>query len=150
MNTVPAQRDYYIIDEDPFKVHIERSSSFRVHNPSHCPRRHSVQVLYNAQTSIYVLTNSTSSHKAMKTQDKMSENLHDPITPNIWPSSFSSNPLDYYVWGVVEWETNKHPHNTLDSFRAPITRVMTQFDSGMQTFRQRNESVVAAEGDFVE
>ena len=68
----------------------------------------------------------------------MSKNLHDHITPNIWPlSSPDLNPLDYYVWGLVEWKTNKHPYNTLDSLRAGITRVMTHidddhlFDSGM-------------------
>jgi len=52
----------------------------------------------------------------MTTQDWMSENLHDHITPNMWPlSSPDLNSLDYYIWGVVERETNKHPHNTLDS-----------------------------------
>ena len=52
------------------------------------------------------------SHKALTTQDWISENLHD----NIWPSSSPDiNPIEYYVWEVVEWETNKHPYNKLDS-----------------------------------
>jgi len=45
----------------PFKVHkghIERSSGFWVHNPSHCPRRHPVQVIRDAQRSVYVCTHS--------------------------------------------------------------------------------------------
>jgi len=91
----------------------------------------------------------------MRTQDWMSENLHDHITPNMWPpSSPDLNPLDYYVWGVVERETNKHPHNTLDSLRAAITRVMTHMDEdhlirACKRFRQRIEAVIAAERDFI-
>ena len=65
----------------------------------------------------------------MTTQDSMSENLHDHITPNMWPpSSTDLNLLDYYVWGIVEQETNIHPHNTLDSLKVAITRVMTHMD----------------------
>ena len=82
--------------------------------------------------------------------------LHDHITPNMWPpSSPDLNPLDYYVWDVVERETNKHLHNTLDSLRATITRVMTHMDKdplirACKRFRQRIEAVTAAEGDFIE
>ena len=65
----------------------------------------------------------------MMTQDWMPENLHDHITPNIWlPNSPDLNPSDYYVWGVVERETNKHPHNKLDSLREAINRVMTHME----------------------
>jgi len=68
------------------------------------------------------------------------------------------NPLDYCVWGVVEREINKHPHNTLDSLRATITRVMTHMDKNPLIrackqridFRQRIEAVITAEGDFIE
>ena len=78
---------------------------------------------------------SAPSHKAMTTQDWMSENLHDHITPNTWPpSSPDLNPLDYYVWVVVERETNKHSHNTLDSLKAAITRVMTHMDKHAKVF----------------
>ena len=86
----------------------------------------------------------------------MFENLHDHLTPNIWsPISPDLNPLDCYVWGVVEWETNKHPHFTLDSFRTAITRVMTLMDKGhliraCKRFRQRIESAIVAEGDLIE
>ena len=100
---------------------------------------------------VYGCTNSVPSHKDMTTQDWMSENLHDHITLNIWPpSSPDLNPLDYYVQGVVERETNKHPQKTLDSLRAAITRVMTHMDEDhLQTFLPRTESVIAAEGDFI-
>ncbi len=36
--------------------------------------------------------------------------FHDHITPNIWPSnSLDLNPLDYYVWSVIERGVNEHP-----------------------------------------
>ena len=91
----------------------------------------------------------------MTMQDWMSENLHDHITPNIWPpSSPDPNPFDFYEWGVVERETTKH-HNTLDSLRAAITRVRAHTDEdhliwACKRFRERIESVTAAEGDFIE
>ncbi|QQP57636.1 Uncharacterized protein FKW44_002686 [Caligus rogercresseyi] len=28
------------------------------------------------------------------------------------------NPCDYYLWGVLERDTNKHAPNTVDSFKA--------------------------------
>lgn len=53
---------------------------------------------------------------ALKTQDWMAENFHDHVAPNLWPpNSPDYNPLDYYLWGVVEKEVNKHPHNTKSS-----------------------------------
>lgn len=46
----------------------------------------------------------------------MAENFHDHVAPNLWPpNSPDYNPLDYYLWGVVEKEVNKHPHNTKSS-----------------------------------
>ena len=94
------------------------------------------------------------SHKAMTTQNWMSENLHNHITPNMWPLSPDLNPLDYYVWGVVERETNKHPHITPDSLRAAITiRVMTHMDHlirACKRFRQRIEAIIAGEDDFID
>ena len=70
----------------------------------------------------------------MTTLDWMSEKLHDHITPNIWPpSSPDLNPLDYYVCGVVERETNKHPFDTLDYLRSSYyqSNERGSFDSDM-------------------
>ena len=106
--------------------------------------------------SVYACTNSAPSRKAMTMQDWMSENLHDHITPNIWPhNSPDINPLDYYVFRIVEREINKYPHNMLDFLRVAITRVITHMDKdhlirACKRFRQRTESVIGAEGDFTE
>ncbi|XP_046868909.1 uncharacterized protein LOC124461437 [Drosophila willistoni] len=96
------------------------------------------------------------SHKAMATQDWMAENFHDHITPNLWPpSSPDLNLLDYYVWGVVERETNKHPHNTISSLKTAINTVMVNMNKdhlirACNRFRSRFEKVIAANGNFIE
>jgi inhibitor of nuclear factor kappa-B kinase subunit alpha len=54
--------------------------------------------------------NSAPAHKAEVTQEWMAENFHDHVTPNMWPPiSPDLNPLDYYVWSVVERVVNEHP-----------------------------------------
>jgi len=76
-------------------------------------------------------------------------------TPNMWPpSSPDLNPLNFYVWSIVERKTNKHPHKKLDSLRAAITRVMKHMDEdhlirACKRFRQRIEAIIATKGDFI-
>lgn len=99
---------------------------------------------------------SAPSHTAGTTQEWLAENFHDHVTPNIWPpSSPDLNPLDYYVWGVVERETNKHAHNTKDSLKAAIGDVMANINkdhliNACSRFRSRIEAVIEAEGGFIE
>ena len=41
--------------------------------------------------------------KSQAMQEWMAENVHDHITPNIWPTNSPDlNPLDYDVWSIVE------------------------------------------------
>lgn len=99
---------------------------------------------------------SAPSHTAHTTQEWMANNFHDHVTPNMWPpSSPDVNPLDYYVWGVVERASNKHPHNTVAALRAAIVDAMTDIPkthliTACQRFRQRVEAVIAADGGFIE
>ena len=59
----------------------------------------------------------------------MADNLYDYITPNIWPpNSLDFNPLNYYVWSIVEKGVNKHLHNTKDSLKATIVWVMSDMN----------------------
>jgi len=72
------------------------------------------------------------SHKAQIMQKWMTKNFHDHITPNIWPmSSLDFNPLDYYVWIVVERKVNEHPHNTKNSLKAAIVRIMSNMNKNL-------------------
>jgi inhibitor of nuclear factor kappa-B kinase subunit alpha len=99
---------------------------------------------------------SAPSHTASTTQEWLAENFHDHVTPNIWPpSSPDLNPLDYYVWGVVERETNKHAHNTKDSLKAAIGDIMANINkdhliNACSRFRSRIEAVIEVEGGFIE
>ncbi len=77
-------------------------------------------------------------------------------SPDLWPpSSPDCNPLDYYVWGVVEREVNKVPHNTLDDVKTAAVEVMGHMDKDVLAkacgaFRSRLEAVVAAKGGHIE
>ena len=117
------------IVEDPSKSIRAISRDLQVYECTIRPRSHPVKVQRDAQRSVYVCTNSAHLHKAMTTQDWMSENLYNSITSNIRPpSSPDLNPLDYYVRVVVERETNKHPHNTLHFLIVAIPKEMTHID----------------------
>lgn len=39
-----------------------------------------------------------------------------------WPPDL--NHMEDYNWGVIEWETNKHTHDTKDSLKAAIEDIM--------------------------
>ncbi|UYV80396.1 hypothetical protein LAZ67_19000086 [Cordylochernes scorpioides] len=66
-------------------------------------------------------------------------------------SSPDVNPLDYYMWGVFERDSNSHSHNTalradIVDLRAniPKTHLITAYS------RQRIEAVIAVNGGFIE
>jgi hypothetical protein len=71
------------------------------------------------------------------------------------PSSPGCNPLDYFMWSVVDREANKQPYNTLASLKAKISEVMADKDKEVvkhpcKKFRSRIEDIVEASGDFIE
>ena len=64
-------------------------------------------------------------------------------------------PMDCYIWGVVERETNQRPHNTNDSLKAAIVDVMANMNENhliraSSRFQSRIEAVIEAEGGFIE
>jgi len=86
----------------------------------------------------------------------MADNFHDHVTPNVWPpSSPDLNPLDFYVWGVVERDSNSHSHNTITALKSAIVDAManipkTHLITACSRFRRRVEAVIAANGGFIE
>jgi hypothetical protein len=59
------------------------------------------------------------------------------------------------MWSEFETEVSKHPHNTLDSFRAKISEVMADMDMEVvicpcKKLRPRIEGIVEASGDFID
>ena len=85
----------------------------------------------------------------------MSDNLYENITHNIWPpNSPFLNWLDYYAWSLVEKEVTEHSHNTKDSLKAAIVRVMSDINKeqvifACNRFRHRIEAVIDASGGFI-
>ena len=73
----------------------------------------------------------------------------------VWPhSSPDPNPLDFFVWGVAERDTNRSPHNNKQSLIDPIMEVFANFDresviNACSRVRSRLEEVVEAKGDFI-
>ena len=63
--------------------------------------------------------------------------------------------MDYYVWGVVEKETNKRPHSTKESLKATIPHVMGSLQEELliracSRFVNRLEATTEAEVGFIE
>ena len=95
-------------------------------------------------------------HTSRKTQAWLSENFVDHTGPDIWPpSSPDCNPLDFFVWGAVDRETNKSSCSTKNELKARITRAFGGLSRETVTkacgrFRRRLEAVVDAGGGFIE
>jgi len=79
-----------------------------------------------------------------------------PLFYDFWaPSCPDCNPLDYYVWGVCEWDANRAPHSTAASLMVKIMELMGNLlratvAKACKRFRPRIEAVVKAGGDFFE
>ncbi|QQP54865.1 Uncharacterized protein FKW44_007845, partial [Caligus rogercresseyi] len=69
-----------------------------------------------------------------------------------WPSSSPDlNPCNYYLWGVLERDTNKRAHNTVDSLKAAIIQAVAnlsreQVAHAVGRFRHRVEAVIVKGG----
>lgn len=70
------------------------------------------------------------------------------------PNSPDLNPLDYNVWGVIEWVTNKsctlmsRLHDAIEAAFTNINR--TALERACRRFRPRIEAVIAANGGYIE
>ena len=99
---------------------------------------------------------SAPAHKARTTQAWLFANVPYHWSPDLWPpSSPDCNPLDYFVWGVLEREVNRSPHNSKDSLKAAIRDAVDGIDRdavvrACSSFRSRLEGVVAAHGGHIE
>ena len=95
-------------------------------------------------------------HSSFKTQRRLSENLYDFTSPNLWPpNSPDCNPMDYYVWGAVEKDTNRSACNTKAELVAKIKEVFEDLPrdtvrDACARFRSRLEAVVEADGGHFE
>lgn len=78
----------------------------------------------------------------------------DLLQPQFWPpNSPDFNPLDYFICGVVERQSNAAPHNTKEQLRDGIRSAFHGLKRPIVSnaccrFRARVEAVFAAKGDF--
>ncbi|QQP55531.1 Transposable element tcb2 transposase, partial [Caligus rogercresseyi] len=64
-------------------------------------------------------------HTSNLVQNWCLENLDMLWSKEFWPpSSPDLNPSDYYLWGVLERDTKKRAHNTVDSLKAAIIQAV--------------------------
>lgn len=68
---------------------------------------------------------------------------------------FLLNPLDYYLWGVIEKHTNKFRHLNINSLRVVIKAEFTamkrdQLKTACSRFRTRIEQMIEAQGVYIE
>lgn len=95
-------------------------------------------------------------HNSRIVQAWCEDELHAFWSKELWPpSSPDLNPLDYYCWGVIERQSNKRAHNSVDSLRAAIVDTCTnmsrdQLVKACNRFRARVEAVITAEGSWIE
>ena len=85
-----------------------------------------------ANGSPYVFQqDSAPAHKARRTQAWLYDNMPHHWSPDLWPpSSPDCNPLDYFVWGVVEREVDTVPYNTIGALRQAIVDAMGNIHKG--------------------
>ncbi|MCA9813148.1 MAG: transposase [Nitrosarchaeum sp.] len=75
---------------------------------------------------------SAPSHKAKTTQNWCQKNLPDFISTQDWPpSSPDLNPLDYFIWGVLEANVNASRHKSLESLKAKLLEEWDKLDMSM-------------------
>ncbi|XP_018311841.1 uncharacterized protein [Mycetomoellerius zeteki] len=78
------------------------------------------------------------------------------LVKDFWPpNSPDLNPLDYYVWGVVERVINKARHPNVASLQAAIEAAFMKMDRAQlqracSRFRNRIEAVIEAQGGYIE
>ncbi|XP_076626017.1 uncharacterized protein LOC143344146 [Colletes latitarsis] len=95
-------------------------------------------------------------HTSHLVKNWLSDNVDMFWSKDFWPpNSPDLNPLDYYVWGVIERHTNKCRHPNINSLRAAIESEFTvmkrdQLKSACSRFRARIEQVIEAQGGYIE
>lgn len=95
-------------------------------------------------------------HTSHLVQNWLNDNVDAFWSKEFWPpNSPDLNPLDYYVWGVIERVSNKSRHPNVATLQAAIEAAFVDLDKeqlkrACSRFRQRIEAVIAANGGYIE
>ena len=95
-------------------------------------------------------------HTSHQVQNWLDDNVDMFWPKQFWPpNSPDLNPLDFYLWSVLERESNKRSHNSVDSLRAAIEEAAAAVPidhviNACQRFRPRLQAVIEADGGWIE
>uniref|UniRef100_A0A914XGD6 Tc1-like transposase DDE domain-containing protein n=1 Tax=Plectus sambesii TaxID=2011161 RepID=A0A914XGD6_9BILA len=95
-------------------------------------------------------------HTSQLIQNRLSDNVDMFWSKDFWPpNSPDLNPLDYYVWSVVETQTYKSRHPNVASLRAAIESAFAAMDrdhwkTACSRFKARIEGVIEAQGGYID
>lgn len=95
-------------------------------------------------------------HTSHFVQNWLADNLEMFWSKEFWPpSSPDLNPLDYYAWGVLQRQTNRCAHDSVDSLRTAIIDAISNINKdhvriACEQFRSRVEAVVDNSGGWIE
>lgn len=95
-------------------------------------------------------------HGAKQVQNFLKENFPLFVPKAVWPScSPDLNVCDYYLFSVIERESNATPHPNLGSLKAAIKRAFRKLDpddvrKSCAGFRSRISQIIEAKGGHIE
>ncbi|QQP54334.1 Uncharacterized protein FKW44_007139 [Caligus rogercresseyi] len=86
---------------------------------------------------------------------KRSVDFIDVLVKGFWPPAALTSPLRVLLVGVLERDTNKRAHNTVDSLKAAIIQAVAnlsreQVAHAVGRFRHRVEAVIVKGGSWIE
>ena len=95
-------------------------------------------------------------HNSNLVQAWLASNVSMFWSKEFWPpNSPDLNPLDYYVWSVVERDSNKQRHANTDSLSKAVKKAFKNLSSEIlsnacRRFRSRLEAVIENNGGYIE
>lgn len=95
-------------------------------------------------------------HTSHLAQNWLSDNMSMFWSKDFWPpNSPDLNPLDYFVWSVIERHSNKSRHPNVASLKNAIKASFADMEKEILAkacarFRPRIEAVIEAKGGYIE
>ena len=92
----------------------------------------------------------------MKAQEWLGKNFPEIITPQEWPPySPDLNPMDYFIWSILESKVSSKPHKDLDSLKRHLQsqwkRISVQtLAATCANFEKRVKACIKAKGGHIE
>ena len=105
---------------------------------------------------VMLVQDSAPAHGAKKVQDFPKENLPLTVSKDIWPNSSPDlRVCDYWLFGVIEGESNVTSHPSVNSLKAAIRRAFRNLDPedvkiSRWRFRSRISQIIDAKDSHIE